>query len=215
MRRDVPLTAAVLLLCIVLLLITMVLYDRANGQRAEIDRLEAELAAVSAESDAGIREGGAETDPPPTQAVSSPYTFPIAETDYLTLTSPYGYRVSPILEVERYHQGIDVAATWRAQVVASADGVVVEHWPPPDGYYRGHEVYGGLVILEHSNGWRTLYAHLSETRVHTGWTIRAGEVIGRVGSTGRSRGAHLHFEIQDAAGEALNPLLYVAPKERS
>ena len=212
MRRDYPVIAAVLVLCIVLLAIAMILFNRTVERQVEIDDLRAELAALR-EHD--VREGGAETAPPPLQVAISRYTFPIAEADYLELTSPYGYRVSPILNVERYHQGIDVAATWRAQVVAAADGVVVEHWPPPDGYFRGHAVYGGLVVLEHENGWRTLYAHLSETRVHTGWAIRAGEVIGRVGSTGRSRGAHLHFEVLDASGQQLNPLLYVAPKEPS
>lgn len=201
--------AAVLVLCIVLLLIAMILFNRSVERGAEIEDLRAELAALRADE---VREGGAETAPPPRQVASSRYTFPIAEADYLALTSPYGYRVSPILNVERYHQGIDVAATWRAQVVAAADGVVVEHWPPPDGYFRGHDVYGGLVVLEHENGWRTLYAHLSETRVHTGWRVQAGQVIGRVGSTGQSRGAHLHFEIQDATGQRVNPLLYVEPR---
>lgn len=214
MRRDIPLLLAVCALCVVLLAITIVLYGRAVAYSEEIGVLRTELAEATRDpAPQEVREGGAETDPPPRQVVTSEYTFPIAESDYLTLTSPYGYRVSPILAVERYHQGIDVAATWRAQVVAAADGVVVEHWPPPDGYYRGHDVYGGFLVIEHENGWRTAYAHLSETRVHTGWTVSAGEVIGRVGSTGRSRGDHLHFEILDAAGQWQNPLLYVSPQD--
>jgi murein DD-endopeptidase MepM/ murein hydrolase activator NlpD len=202
--------AAVLLLCIVLLLLAMILFERSVRQGAEIEALEAELAATLSEAEP--RSGGAESAPPPQQVATSRYTFPIAETDYLTLTSPYGYRISPILQIERYHQGVDIAATWRAQVVAIADGEVVEHWPAPDGYFRGHDVYGGLVVVEHANGWRSLYAHLSETRVHTGWSVRAGQVIGRVGSTGQSRGAHLHFELMDATGRRHNPLLYVQPK---
>ena len=159
------------------------------------------------------QEGGAEVALPEPPESSAEYRFPIAESDYVALTSPFGHRVSPILGVELYHQGLDIAATWRAQVVAIADGVVVEHWPPPDGYYRGHDVYGGLIIVEHENGWKSLYAHLSWTGVNTGDVVRSGEVIGRVGSTGRSRGEHLHIEMIDATGQNLNPLLYFEPKE--
>lgn len=208
MRRDIPFMIALAAVAAALLLIAMILWETAKEQALHIEDLQAQLAAAQADEP---NEGGAETDPPDRVSQDSPFTFPIAASDYLELTSPFGYRVSPILRVERYHQGIDIAATWRAQVVAAADGVVVEHWPAPDGYYRGHDVYGGLVVLEHANGWRTLYAHLSETRVHTGWTVRAGQVIGRVGNTGRSRGNHLHFEIMDAAGRRLNGLLYVQP----
>lgn len=203
--------AAILVLMIVLMAACITLYGRVSARSAEIDRLRAVITSI--EKRRSDNTGGAETAPPAQQTTTSRFTFPIAKSDYLALTSPFGYRVSPILRVERYHQGVDVAATWRAQIVAAADGVVVEHWPPPDGYYRGHEVYGGMLVIEHDNGWRTLYAHLSETRVHTGWTVDAGQVIGRVGSTGRSRGAHLHFEIIDATGTRLNPLLYVTPRQ--
>jgi len=159
--------------------------------------------------------GGAEADIPEPPVVETWLRFPIAPEDYLMLTSAYGVRVSPILHIERYHQGIDVAATWQAQVVASADGTVVEHWPPPGtphpggGAFRGHDVYGGLVVLEHEDGWQTLYAHLSWTRVKTGQQIRAGEVIGRVGATGMARGNHLHYEVINPDGQPVNPLLYV------
>jgi len=152
--------------------------------------------------------GGAEV-PIPQVLSGSGWRFPIAESDYLVLTSPFGVRVSPLLHVEMYHQGLDIAGAWRSQVVAVADGVVVEHWPPPDGYYRGHSIYGGMVRLEHDDGKQTLYAHLSWSRVHTGDTVRAGQVIGRVGVTGKCTGAHLHFEVIAPDGERLNPLLYI------
>jgi len=70
-----------------------------------------------------------------------------------------------------------------------------------------------MVVIEHANGWRSLYAHLSDTRVHTGREIQAGEVIGRIGNTGRSDGAHLHIELADATGKAVNPLLHFEPME--
>lgn len=152
--------------------------------------------------------GGAEV-PVPQILAGSGWRFPIAESDYLVLTSPFGVRVSPLLHVEMYHQGLDIAGAWRSQVVAVADGIVVEHWPPPDGYWKGHEVLGGMITIEHVDGMQTLYAHLSWTRVHTGDTVRTGEVIGRVGATGKCTGAHLHFECIAPDGERLNPLLYV------
>ena len=153
--------------------------------------------------------GGAEV-PIPEFVAGPDWRFPIADSDYRVLTSPFGYRVSPLLDIEMYHTGMDVAAAWKAQVVAVADGVVVEHWPPPDEYWRGHDIHGGYIVIEHAGGMRTGYSHLSWSRVNTGSRVRAGEVIGRVGNTGKSDGAHLHLEVIAPDGERLNPALYVA-----
>lgn len=208
MKRVVWLQGVVIVL-LVLVLVLHIVGTRRNHEARVGELLEQieEMEAQREESGAG----GLETEMPVSVPQDSEWTFPILPDDYLMLTSPYGYRVSPILGVEMYHQGIDVSASWRAQVVASADGVVVEHWPPPDGYYRGHDVYGGLLILEHENGWQTVYAHLSATRVNTGDRVSAGDVIGRVGGTGKSRGEHLHFEMRDSDGGSVNPLVYVSP----
>jgi len=98
--------------------------------------------------------------------------------------------------------------------VAIADGIVSEHYPPPGtpypggGYYQGHEVYGGMIEIDHGNGMVSLYAHLSSTRVHQGEPVKAGEVIGRIGHTGKATGDHLHFEIR-INGQPVNPLNYV------
>lgn len=142
------------------------------------------------------------------------YLFPIAKSDFLFYTSPYGLRVSPILNVEMVHQGIDIAATWRAQVIAVADGVVIDHWPPPDHYYRGHPVFGGYVVLRHLDESESRYAHLSWTRVHQGEQIKTGEIIGRIGNTGMSDGPHLHFELL-INDENVNPLLYLPNLEET
>jgi len=161
--------------------------------------------------------GGRESIPHPQPLVESGFRFrfPIAEEDYLMLSSPYGWRVSPTLAVVASHDGIDIATIPQAQVIAAADGIVEEPYPPPgtlrwDGrVYRGHPIYGGCVTIRHADGLRTLYAHLSALYVVVGQRVRAGQVIGRVGSTGKSTGRHLHFEVR--WGElALNPLLYVA-----
>jgi len=191
---------------------TMYQINQRIEMRRDLDDLREQLRDGQAEEPAAV--GGAEI-PIPRAASVAGWRFPIAPEDYLALTSPFGYRVSPLLHVEMYHQGLDIAATWRAQVVAVADGVVAIHWPPPGtpypggGVYAGHATYGGMVTIEHGDGARTLYAHMSLTRVHTGDTVRAGEVIGRVGDTGKSAGEHLHFEVMAPDGERLNPLLYV------
>lgn len=137
------------------------------------------------------------------------FLFPLAEEDFKELTSPYGWRISPLLRVLAHHDGVDIEGVYRAQVVAVADGWVDEYWPPPDGWFRGHPTYGGLVVLRHPDGSRTLYAHLSEIYV-VGWQrVHAGQVLGRVGMTGKAVGIHLHFEII-LDGARVNPLLYIA-----
>ena len=146
------------------------------------------------------------------------FRFPVAESDFLRYTSLHGERISPFLNVLRTHLGVDITTRVpRAQVISAANGVVVEHWPAPGAkgpngiVFRGHPVYGGMIIIEHENGWRTLYAHLSETfvNVHARRKVKEGQVIGRIGNSGRSTGYHLHFEIQRPGGESVNPLLYL------
>lgn len=140
--------------------------------------------------------------------------FPIAPEDYLMKTSAYGIRTSPFFNIEMKHEGLDVAGVWRAQVVAIADGTVIEHWPPPGtphpsgGTYRGHPVYGGLVVIRHADGMVSRSGHLHSTRVFEGMRVRAGQVIGRQGATGLADGEHLHFELL-VEGENVNPLHYL------
>ena len=151
--------------------------------------------------------GGAETTPVEPSSNTGEFVFPVSSDDFLYYSSPYGLRVSPILNIEMKHEGLDIAGVWRSQVVAIADGVVLEHWPPPDGYYRGHPIYGGYLVIDHGDT-VSAYAHLAWTRVHQGMEVRAGEVIGRIGDTGVADGNHLHFELH-MNGETVNPLLYL------
>jgi murein DD-endopeptidase MepM/ murein hydrolase activator NlpD len=153
-----------------------------------------------------------------TKTIEMPFLFPIHKEDFLKVTSPFGYRISPILFIEKHHDGLDIQATYRAQVVAVADGYIEQCWPAPNGYFRGHPVYGGLLIINHRNGFRTLYAHLSIVYVGGLQEVKAGDVIGRVGNTGVSNGEHLHFEVISAQGKLedivkdaikYNPLLYI------
>lgn len=156
--------------------------------------------------------GGVETDVP--SLPSEDIVFPIAEEDFLRYTSPYGQRTSPFLKIKMHHSGIDMATVWKAQVVSVADGTVISHYPAPGtpypggGVYRGHNVYGGMVQIDHGN-FTTLYAHLSSTDIRQGQKVKAGQLIGRVGSSGISKGMHLHFEME-VEGKLVNPLLFLS-----
>ena len=126
--------------------------------------------------------------------------------DSYWISSGSGYRDDPMggKEESQLHKGLDLVGPPRAPVKAAAAGVVAEHWPAPNGYYKGHPIYGGLIVIDHLDGTLTLYGHLSTTYVGEGDRVRAGEIIGRQGNTGVSTGEHLHFEV------IVNPLIYLS-----
>lgn len=156
--------------------------------------------------------GGVETQVVAPKNENIEFLFPISAEDYF-ISSPYGVRISPFLNVTRKHEGVDIGAVLRSQIVAVKDGTITTHYPPPDGYFRGHDIYGGYVVIQHDNGFITRYAHLSRTYVSEGQRVQQGEVIGRMGKTGLATGAHLHFEME-INGKTVNPLLYITnPKE--
>jgi murein DD-endopeptidase MepM/ murein hydrolase activator NlpD len=114
------------------------------------------------------------------------------------ITSGFGWRRDPMTGETRFHKGIDLRAAYGQDVVAAADGRVAS---------SGEEgSYGTSVVLEHADGTRTRYAHLSVALVHEGDTVRAGQALGRAGSSGRATGPHLHFEVLDRDGAPLDPL---------
>jgi len=101
-----------------------------------------------------------------------------------------------------YHKAIDIANAASPDILASDDGqVIVVGWPAP-------AAYGNRVIIDHGNGYTTLYAHLSQIYVSAGQQVSRGQAIGKMGSTGRSTGTHLHFEIR-LANAAQNPFNYL------
>ena len=115
------------------------------------------------------------------------------------LSASFGVRHDPIDGRQRFHRGIDVPAMRGAPVMAAADGVV--QWAGPSGGY------GLMVEIDHADGGRTRYAHLSRLNVKTGDKVTAASVIGHVGSTGRSTGPHLHFEYW-LGGRAVDPMAF-------
>jgi murein DD-endopeptidase MepM/ murein hydrolase activator NlpD len=125
--------------------------------------------------------------------------------DSYWISSGSGYRDDPMggKDESQLHKGIDMVGPHHAPIKAASSGVVVEHWPAPNGYFKGHPMYGGFVVIDHLNGIHTLYAHMSSTYVGEGDRVEAGQVIGRQGDTGISTGEHLHFEV------IINPLIYL------
>ncbi|MBA43335.1 MAG: hypothetical protein CMF62_04920 [Magnetococcales bacterium] len=103
------------------------------------------------------------------------------------LSSNYGMRTDPFSKKQRWHSGVDIAGGYNAQIVASADGVITF-----SGYRFG---YGIMVEVTHGNGIRTRYGHMNQALVRNGQSVKAGEVVGLMGSSGRSTGPHLHFEV--------------------
>lgn len=113
-----------------------------------------------------------------------------------TVTSPFGYRKDPFTDKLSFHRGIDIAGKMNDPVIASAKGTAITV-----GFDKFH---GHHIVLEHGNGLRTWYMHLNEALVHTGDHIERGQQIGKLGSTGRSTGPHLHYEILHN-GKSTNP----------
>lgn len=133
--------------------------------------------------------------------VSIPSRHPI---EGLRLTSSFGMRNHPVLGGRRQHAGVDLAAPVGTPIYATADGAVSKaEW------FAG---YGLFVSLEHGADIQTRYGHMSRLNVSNGQQVRKGDIIGYVGSTGRSTGPHLHYEVR-IAGQAVNPIPYMQADE--
>ena len=119
------------------------------------------------------------------------------------INSSFGYRKDPFKSRSGFHSGLDIDANYGQHVVATADGVVTKaSW---------HTNYGKTVIVKHKDNYETLYGHLSKLKVKEGQEVKVGDVIGKAGSTGRSTGTHLHYEvIKD--GKRVNPKNFLSLK---
>ena len=122
------------------------------------------------------------------------------------LTSSFGYRRDPFTLAAAMHPGLDVDVETGTPVHATADGVVV------DAQY--HAEYGNFVTVSHGYGIETRYAHLSRITVRPGTSVTRGQVVGQAGSTGRSTGVHVHYEVW-IDGRPVNPLQYLVSREPS
>ena len=138
-----------------------------------------------------------EVAPAPRAAVSVPNGMPVKD---VTLTSDYGMRNHPILRQRKQHNGVDLAAAHGTPVYATADGMV--------GMAQYYGSYGNYVQIEHGGEMQTRFAHLSSYTVNQGDRVKKGELIGYIGSTGRSTGPHLHYEVR-VEGQPVNPVPYM------
>ncbi|MBF9149666.1 M23 family metallopeptidase [Novosphingobium sp. 1Y9A] len=121
----------------------------------------------------------------------------------VALTSGFGLRVHPLSGELRNHDGIDIAAAFGTPVRATSDGVVEKA-----SWFGG---YGLFVALRSGPSMETRYGHMSRLLVSAGQSVRAGDIIGLVGSTGRSTGPHLHYEVR-LSGRPVNPLPFLSRK---
>ena len=125
-----------------------------------------------------------------------------------SITSYFGNRVHPVYGTTKFHSGIDIGAGYGDKIMAAASGTVIYVTEPYEGCNKGGSGYGNYCIIDHGNGYSTLYGHARDIYVSEGQWVNAGQSIGEVGSTGTSTGAHLHFEVR-LNGDRKNPLNYL------
>jgi murein DD-endopeptidase MepM/ murein hydrolase activator NlpD len=122
--------------------------------------------------------------------------------EIMKFSSGYGYRSAPTRGASRNHKGIDIPGPVGTPIYATADGMI--------GRAQWVSGYGKFVEINHGNAVQTRYGHLSAMNVMAGQRIKKGDVLGYMGSTGRSTGSHLHYEVR-VAGEAINPTAFLSP----
>jgi murein DD-endopeptidase MepM/ murein hydrolase activator NlpD len=164
--------------------------------RKNISRLKALAAAEDRESDRiasqlAARGGGS-------GVYNGVMAWPVPSS--YNVTSPFGWRMHPILRYRRFHAGIDIGAPSGSAIVAAGSGTVIQA-----GYNGG---YGNVTMIDHGNGVVTVYGHQSSIGVSVGSRVSKGQRIGAVGSTGLSTGPHLHFEVR-INGNPVNPMNYL------
>lgn len=132
---------------------------------------------------------------------SSGWVWPVP-TSSAYISSVYGWRNDPISGQRKFHYGIDIAAPGGSKIIAPKDGTVV---------YTKHQTsgYGIHLLVNHNNGYYTLYGHCQSLAVSAGQSVKQGQVIAYVGRTGYATGNHLHFEVRDGNGNKLNPSNFV------
>ncbi|WP_128253645.1 M23 family metallopeptidase [Falsirhodobacter deserti] len=131
-------------------------------------------------------------------AVHVPLSMPV--TSRFRYSSPFGYRNDPKGAGRRFHAGLDMAAPIGTPILATGDGTVVRA-----GWVSG---YGNMVEIRHDFGIETRYGHMSKIRVKTGDKVSRGDRIGDMGSTGRSTGSHLHYEVR-VGDKVVNPMTFI------
>jgi murein DD-endopeptidase MepM/ murein hydrolase activator NlpD len=128
-----------------------------------------------------------------------PAIQPILNKDLTRTASGFGWRIDPVYHTRRFHEGMDFTAPIGTDIYATGNGTI-----QLAGWKQG---YGNTVEINHGFGYKTLYGHMHQIKVRIGQKVKRGEVIGTVGSTGKSTGPHLHYEVH-FKGQVMNPQNY-------
>ncbi|MGB8190456.1 MAG: M23 family metallopeptidase, partial [Chitinophagaceae bacterium] len=130
----------------------------------------------------------------------TPAIQPVSNKDLNRVASGFGYRIDPVYKTVKYHAGLDFAAPQGTPIYATANGVVKVAGNLGNGY-------GNHVVVNHGYGYETLYGHMFKISVRNGRQVKRGEILGYVGSTGKSTGPHLHYEVHKN-GRPLDPVYF-------
>ncbi len=131
---------------------------------------------------------------------ATPSIQPVSNKNLDRVASGFGYRIDPVYKDRRLHPGLDFTAPSGTPIYATADGVVIDA-----GFNTGG--YGNRVVINHGFGYQTLYGHMLRIKARVGAKLKRGEVIGYVGSTGKSTGPHCHYEVH-RSGRQVDPIYY-------
>lgn len=130
----------------------------------------------------------------------TPAIQPVSNKDLNRIASGFGYRIDPIYKTTKFHAGLDFTAPQGTPIYATADGAVSTAGNTGNGY-------GNHVIINHGYGYETLYGHMVRIKARNGQAVKRGEVIGWVGSTGKSTGPHCHYEVHKY-GQKIDPIYF-------
>ena len=129
-----------------------------------------------------------------------PAIQPVSNKDLERVASGFGYRIDPVYKIPKMHAGLDFTAPSGTPIYATADGKIKESNYNNSGY-------GNHVVINHGYGYETLYGHMVRIKARVGQTVKRGDIIGWVGSTGKSTGPHCHYEVHKN-GNAVDPVYY-------
>jgi len=135
-----------------------------------------------------------------------PISSPLDTINLIKVNSLYGWRIHPVLGVILFHNGIDLASQKGIPVIATANGFIEKVKNEKYGY-------GNYVLIDHTNGYKTRYAHLTSMCVHPGQFVTVGDTIGITGDTGLTTGPHLHYEII-SNGRPIDPIKFVTDNKK-
>lgn len=130
----------------------------------------------------------------------TPAIQPVSNKDLNRIASGFGYRIDPVYKTTKFHAGLDFSAPQGTPIYATADGTVTTAGSTGNGY-------GNHVVINHGYGYETLYGHMVRVKANNGQQVKRGEVIGWVGSTGKSTGPHCHYEVHKN-GEKIDPIYF-------